>query len=254
MRNLGKVYHEHFVSNRLTQRDRQLHLGFLELLGVQCALHAHNLRVGVRHLDTDGTLARDRSNDTDAERRKTQGDIIFQVLDLGDADALGRLNLIEGDGRTHGGTDGLDLYAEVAEHLDDSVLVGALLLLVDGNAVVLIFLQEIEGRVFVSCKRFLRIDRRIEHLGTADCISRCLFVRGSHGDIHVERLAGSSSLRLLIFLLGSCRTQLTLLFQERKWFSGSLCIGLLFSSILLTVGSISRFIGLSLPVLLAYRL
>ena len=215
MRNLGKVYHEHFVGNRLTQSDRQLHLGFLELLGVQGALHAHHLRVGVRHLDTDGSLARDWRNDTDSECSKTQGNIVLQVLDLGDADAFGRLNLIECDGRTHGGTDGLDLYAEVAQYLDDSVLVGALLLLIDGNAVVLIFLQEIEGRVFVSCERLLRIDRRIEHLGTADGIARCLFIRSSYGDIHIERLACSScSLHLLFFLLCSCRTECALLLQE----------------------------------------
>lgn len=46
--------------------------------------------------------------------------------------------------------DGLDLHAKVAEHLDDMVLAGYLLLLVDVSAVVLILLQQVEGRVFVS--------------------------------------------------------------------------------------------------------
>ena len=217
VRNLRQIHHEHLVGDGLTQRDRQLHLGFLELLGVQDALHAHDVRLGIRHLDTDGSLARDRSDDTDTQGSEAQGDIILQVLDLGDAHTLGRLNLVEGDGRAHGGTDGLDLYAEVAQHLDDSVLVGLLLLFVDRHLLVVVFLQQVEGRVLVSSERLLRIDRRIEHLGIAYGVAGSLLLSGSHRDIHSDMSrSGSGCSHLLALSFCALCSELTLLLNQTR--------------------------------------
>ena len=217
MRNLRQIHHEHLVGDGLAQRDRQLHLGFLELLGVQDALHAHDVCLGIRHLDTDGSLARDRSDDTDTQGSEAQGDIILQVLDLGDAHTLGRLNLVESDGRAHGGTDGLNLYAEVAQHLDDSVLVGLLLLFVDRHLLVVVFLQQVEGRVLVSCERFLRIDRRIEHLGIAYGVAGSLLLSASHRDIHSDMSrSGSGCSHLLALSFCALCSEFTLLLNQTR--------------------------------------
>ena len=217
VRNLRQIHHEHLVGDGLAQSDRQFHLGFLELLGVQDALHAHDVCLGIRHLDTDGSLARDRSDDTDTQGSEAQGDIILQVLDLGDAHTLGRLNLVEGDGRTHGGTDGLDLYAEVAQHLDDSVLVRLLLLFVDRHLLVVVFLQQVEGRVLVSCERLLRIDRRIEHLGIAYGVAGSLLLSGSHRDIHSDMSrSGSGCSHLLALSFCALGSELTLLLNQTR--------------------------------------
>ena len=217
VRNLRQIHHEHLVGDGLTQRDRQLHLGFLELLGVQDALHAHDVCLGIRHLDTDGSLARDWSDDTDTQGSEAQGDIILQVLDLGDAHTLGRLNLVESDGRAHGGTDGLDLYAEVAQHLDDPVLVGLLLLFVDRHLLVVVFLQQVEGRVFVSCERLLRIDRRIEHLGIAYGVAGSLLLSGSHRDIHSDMSrSGSGCSHLLALSFCALCSEFTLLLNQAR--------------------------------------
>ena len=217
VRNLRQIHHEHLVGDGLTQCDRQFHLGFLELLGVQNALHAHDVRLGIRHLDTDGSLARDRSDDTDTQGSEAQGDIILQVLDFGDAHTLGRLNLIEGDGRTHGGTDGLDLYAEVAQHLDDSVLVRLLLLFVDRHLLVVVFLQQVEGRVLVSSERLLRVDWRIEHLGIAYGVAGSLLLSGSHRDIHSDMSrSGSGCSHLLALSFCALGSEFTLLLNQAR--------------------------------------
>ena len=234
VRNLRQIHHEHLVGDGLAQRDRQLHLGFLELLGVQDALHAHDVCLGIRHLDTDGSLARDRSDDTDTQGSEAQGDIILQVLDLGDAHTLGRLNLVESDGRAHGGTDGLDLYAEVAQHLDDSVLVGLLLLFVDRHLLVVVFLQQVEGWVLVSCERLLRIDRRIEHLGIAYGVAGSLLLSGSHRDIHSDMSrSGSGCSHLLALSFCALCSELTLLLNQTR--SSHVLVGI---SLLAVIGSI----------------
>ena len=232
VRNLRQIHHEHLVGDGLTQRDRQFHLGFLELLGVQDALHAHDVCLGIRHLDTDGSLARDRSDDTDTQGSEAQGDIILQVLDLGDAHTLGRLNLVESDGRTHGGTDGLDLYAEVAKYLDDAVLVGLLLLFVDRHLLVVVFLQQVEGRVLVSCERLLRIDRRIEHLGIAYGVAGSLLLSGSHRDIHSDMSrSGSGCSHLLALSFCALCSELTLLLNQTR--SSHVLVGI---SLLVVIG------------------
>ena len=233
VRNLRQIHHEHLVGDGLAQCDRQLHLGFLELLGVQDALHAHDVCLGIRHLDTDGSLARDRSDDTDTQGSEAQGDIILQVLDLGDAHTLSRLNLVESDGRTHGGTDGLDLYAEVAQHLDDSVLVGLLLLFVDRHLLVVVFLQQVEGRVLVSCERLLRIDRRIEHLGIAYGVAGSLLLSGSHRDVHSDMSrSGSGCRHLLALSFCALCSELTLLLNQTR--SSHVLVGI---TLLAVIGS-----------------
>ena len=159
MGNLGQVGHEHLVGDGLTQGDGQLHRCFAEAFGVEHRLHRDNLRLGVRHLDTDGSLTRDGCDDTNAQSRQTQGDVVFEVANLRDAHTLGGCYLVERDGGSHGGVDGAYLHAEVVEHLDDAVHVRPLLILVDGGSFVgVVFLQQVERRELILEPRHAWID------------------------------------------------------------------------------------------------
>ena len=77
MRNLGEVGHVDFVGDGLTQCYGQLHLTFLELLGVQDALHRHDVRLLVWHLYTNRSLAGHRGDNTNAEGSKVQSDVLL---------------------------------------------------------------------------------------------------------------------------------------------------------------------------------
>ena len=149
VRRFGQIHHKHFVGDGLSECYGQVESGFLELLAGQDGAHRNDARIGVRYFNTDGSLARYWGDDTDSEGRKAQGNVVFQVTDLGDADTFGRSDLIKRNGRTHTGLDRTDLDAETAEHLDDAVLVGILFLHVDGRLVVVVSVQQIQGREFV---------------------------------------------------------------------------------------------------------
>ena len=217
MRNLCQVDHEHLIGNGLTQSNRQFHLCLLELSGVEDTLHAHNVRLGVRHLDTYGSLARDRSNDTYSQGCKTQGDVVLEILDFRDAHTFGRLYLIECDGRTHRSSYGTYGNTKVAQHLDDAVFVGYLFCLVDIVAIVLIFLEQAQGGVLVLGERLLGVDGRIEMLHIAYHCSVCLFVGGSYGYIHID-ISSSYNVGVLCLLFSLLGTKLTLFLQQRLFF------------------------------------
>ena len=90
----GQIHHEYLVGNGLAKCYRQVEGRFLELLAGQNGTHGHDVRVRVRHLNTDGTLARNRGDDTDTQCRKTQGDVVLQVTDFRDTYPFRRRNLI----------------------------------------------------------------------------------------------------------------------------------------------------------------
>lgn len=131
---LGEVDHEHFVGDGLAEGDGEFVLGLAELLGVDDALHGDDLWAGVGDFDTDGAFAGNGGDDADAEGGEAEGDVVLEVADLGDADAGGGGDLVEGDGGTDGGGDLADFYAEVAEDFDDAVLVGLEFFLGGGTA------------------------------------------------------------------------------------------------------------------------
>ena len=64
---LGQIHHEHLVGNGLSECHRQVEGCFLELLAGQDRTHGYDVRVRVWHFDTDGTLARNRCDDTDTQ-------------------------------------------------------------------------------------------------------------------------------------------------------------------------------------------
>ena len=132
VRHLGEVGHEGLVADGLAETDGQVVFVVLELVGVEDVLHGHNLRVGVRHLDADGALARDGRDDTDAEGGEAQRDVVLQVLDFADANAFCRYNLVQGNGRSDGGENLLDFNAETLESLFDTLFLLAELLHLGG--------------------------------------------------------------------------------------------------------------------------
>ncbi len=154
---LGQIDHEDLVGDGLAQGHRQLVIRLLELAAVQYALHRHHLGLGVWYLDTDGSLAGNGCDDTDAQCREREGDVILEVPDLGDADARGWGDFIEGDGGADCSLDAAYLHTEVREHLYDAVFVLRLLLHVDIVALVLVLLQEVQGRVLVELQVQLRV-------------------------------------------------------------------------------------------------
>ena len=83
MRHLGKVDYKGLVANGLTEGDGQLHFRLLEFTGSDDGSHGYHGGIFVGNFDTDGSLARYGSDDSDAQSGQRQGDIVFQVLDLG---------------------------------------------------------------------------------------------------------------------------------------------------------------------------
>ena len=147
---LGQIHHEHLVRDGLTQGDGQLIGRFLELLAADDALPRHDFGVRVGHLDTDGTLARYGRYDTDAQCREAQGDVVLQSAYFRDAHALFGSNLVERHRRSYGRLDGADFDAETAQCAHDLVLVGILLVHVDGRFGVVVVLHQVQrGEVVV---------------------------------------------------------------------------------------------------------
>ena len=205
MGNLGQVNHEDLVGDGLAQGDGKFHVGLLEFLGVEDAIHRDDARRGVGHLDADRALAGDGGDDTDADGSQTEGDVVLQVLDLGDAHALGRRDLVERDGRADGGADGTDLHAEVVEHLDDAVFVG-LQLLLGGKAragVAVILLEQAERGKLPRHEGLAGVDGRREGCRAGHGRPAGLLVALGHLDAHAHLLlAGSFFLVLRLRIVG----------------------------------------------------
>ena len=141
---LGEVHHKGLVRNGLAEGDGQFVLRFLEFLGVENALHRHDARVLVRHLDTDCAFAGNGRDDADAEGGEREGDVVLEVSDFVDAHARRGGHFVERNGGADGSLDARNLYAKTAQHGDDTVLVGVLLRHVYRRAAVVVMLQEVE--------------------------------------------------------------------------------------------------------------
>ena len=141
---LGEVHHEGLVRNGLAEGDGQFVLRFLEFLRIENALHRHDARVLVRHLDADCAFAGNGRDDADAEGREREGDVVLEVSDFVDAHAGRGGHLVERNRGANRSLDARNLYAETAQHGDDAVLVGVLLRHVYRRAAVVVMLQEVE--------------------------------------------------------------------------------------------------------------
>ena len=140
--------------------------------------------MGVRHLDTNGTLTRDWSNDTDTERREAHCDIILKVTYLRDSDTGSRGNLIQGDCRTHSRLYRTYLYTEILENLNNPVRILRLLIAVNSLSRLLILIKQIQCGRFVIAELILRV-YRTQHITAGILITLGLL------DLHREFLIRS---------------------------------------------------------------
>ena len=182
VRHLGQIDHERLVLNRLAQHDRNVVLRLLKLHRLDNRVHRHDLLVLVRHLDADRPLARYRSDDPDTEGRQAQRDVVLQILDLGNAHARRRHDLVQRHGRADRRLDFLDADAEVLERLLDPVLVLDDLLArhADLDAVVL---EQLDRRALVR----RQIERRIVQRAL-DLVRRERLVLRQALDCHIVAL------------------------------------------------------------------
>ena len=202
MRYLGQVNHEHIIRNGLTQSNGQIHGCLAEPLGVQDTLHRDNLRFLVGYLDTYGSLTRNWCNDTNTQGTQTQGDIILQIADSGDAHTFCWSDLIECNGRTDGGMDRTNLYTETVQYLYDTVHVTLLLILINRRFVaIVVFLQQVEGGELILQPRLTGIDRRTQIYFCRNNLAIGFLLSIGHLHIDVNVIGVLSSLRLHLLIL-----------------------------------------------------
>ena len=149
MGHLGEVHHEDFVGDGFANGNGELIGALLKFPGIDDALHGNDVRCFVWHLHTDGSLARNGGNDSNAERTETQGDVVFEITDFADSYTRCRRDFVKRDGGADGGLDANDFHTEIMKHFDDTVFVGILLNHVYRTAVVGVFLQKVETRELV---------------------------------------------------------------------------------------------------------
>ena len=109
------------------------------------------------HFDADGALAGDRRDDADAQRGEAQRDVVLQVLDLADAHARLRDDLVERHRRSDRRLDLVDADVVVGEGLDDAVLVLLQFLLGHGEVAVAVVNEQVDVRQLVAAQ----VQRRI---------------------------------------------------------------------------------------------
>ena len=199
MRYLREVHHVNFVGDSLAKCDRQFHLCLLELAWVENALHRHYAWLSIRNLDTDGALAGDGSDDTNAKSRKTECDIVFKSSDFRYSNAFSRCYFIKRDGRTYGCTDRLYLHAEWCQHVNDTFLVRQLLVFIYKHlASIIVFLEQVKGRVLVSCPRLFRIYRSVQVNLSCNSLASGLLIAFTYSNLDARIVGWNVLLRFLI--------------------------------------------------------
>ena len=146
---LGQVNHERFVADGLTQHHWQIGLALLERLTANHTLARHHPWRLVRHLNTDSSLARNRSDDTNTQCSQLQSDVIFQITHLGDTDTLSQSQLIQCDGRSHRCCNSFDFNTKATQHLHYAVLVLLLLLHIYTRTVIVEVLHQVQCWEFI---------------------------------------------------------------------------------------------------------
>ncbi len=90
-----EIHDEILIVDLFADRDRQAEITMLELIRGQQGPHTDHRLLYIGHFDTDRAFPRYGRNDPDTEGREAQGNIIFEVLDAGDAYARGRNDLVQ---------------------------------------------------------------------------------------------------------------------------------------------------------------
>ena len=159
MRHLAQIHHKNFIGNGLAQCNRQIIRRLLKLLAANDALTRNNLRIGVRNLNTDCSLSWYRSNDTDAQCRQAQCNIILQTSYLRNTDALFRRYLIECHRRANRSLDSTDFNAKASQCIDNLIFVGILLRHINRGFGIVIMLHQVNCRIMVVLQVKTRVIR-----------------------------------------------------------------------------------------------
>ncbi|MPM96793.1 hypothetical protein SDC9_143958 [bioreactor metagenome] len=79
VRHFGQVKNKHLVGDGFSQRYRQIICAFLKFDGSDNRLHGYNLWLFVGYFYTDCPFTGHWGDNTNTQRRKAQGNIVFQV-------------------------------------------------------------------------------------------------------------------------------------------------------------------------------
>ncbi len=115
MRHLGEIDDDRLAADRLAERDGELVLRALEILGGEQFAQEHRLAALIRQLDADRVAAL-HDGDAGGNRRHRARDVVGEPDDARRFDARRRLELIERDDRAGAHVDDLALDAEILEH------------------------------------------------------------------------------------------------------------------------------------------
>ena len=155
----AEVDHKHFICNRFTKCNRQIIRRFLEFLTADNTLSRNDFRIGVRNFDTDRSLPRNRSNNTDPQCRKAESNIILQSAYFGDTHPLFGSNFIKRHCGSYRCLDRADLNTKATQCIDNLILVCILLFHIDGRFIIFIMPHQVNGRKTVILKIEFRIIR-----------------------------------------------------------------------------------------------
>ena len=123
-------------------------------------MHGNDLRLLVRHLDTDCSLTRHRRDDTDTRSTQRKHNIVLQRLYLCYADTGFRHYFVERHSRSDCRFDAINFYAIVTEGCHDPCSVRALLVFVDDRrSFVVIHFQQVQRRELIELQVFTRVVR-----------------------------------------------------------------------------------------------
>ena len=157
VRRFGQVKHEHLVANGLAHSAWKFHLALLIHTAIDDTFHRHDALLLVWHFNADGTLARNRSDDSDTFCCQRQSDIIFKVTNLADAN-----NFIKRDGWANGCLDAGNLDTKIFQDVNDAVLIRILLNHVYLRTLVICLLQQIKRWVLIELQIQFGVIRSID--------------------------------------------------------------------------------------------
>ena len=149
VRHFAKINHEYLIRNGFTKCNRQIIGWLLKLLTTYNRLSWNDLRIWVRHLDTDRTFSRYGSNDTNAQRRKAQSDIVFQATNLWNTYSLFRSDLIKSYRRSYRSFNRTYFNAKTTQCIDNTVFIRILFLHIDGRLTIFIVFHQIDSRKMI---------------------------------------------------------------------------------------------------------
>ncbi len=128
---LGEVDELDFAGDVLAESDGDFHLGLAEVIALDELAQGDDSAALVRHFDADGVLAGDGRDDAHAGGGEAKGDVVAQVGDLRDFDAVSGQDFEHGDDGAFADARHFSLNAELGEGFLEDAGAGAGLVIDD---------------------------------------------------------------------------------------------------------------------------